>query len=426
MVEVRRPISISDAVSRVMNYEFNQAIDYVPLLESDLRFLAEDLLADHDVPPFNRAPYDGYAIRSEDTSQASRQNPTRLHVVGDIGAGSLYTDDLENGQAVRIMTGAQMPSQSDAVVMLEEIHTNEADMVTIIRPHHHNENISFQGEDTKKDQVLIEKGAIIHPGTVALLATFGYDIVPVFRKPRIGILATGSELLDVHEPLQPGKIRNSNAYMAASQVKRAGGIPVMYGKLPDELDACVDVVTDALQEVDAMITTGGASVGDYDLVPQLVERLHATTLFNKVAMRPGSVTTVAEKDGQLIYGLSGNPGACYVGFELFVRPLIRKALGARDLHLKRSIGVLDSDHPKPNPYTRLIRGVALEREGVQYVKPSGLDKSSSVIALGEADVLIVLPAGSKGYKRGEEVNLLDLHDQKGSQWPWDIPIVSYK
>lgn len=174
--------------------------------------------------------------------------------------------------------------------------------------------------------MLIEKGAIIHPGTVALLATFGYDIVPVFRKPRIGILATGSELLDVHEPLQPGKIRNSNAYMAASQVKRAGGIPVMYGKLPDELDVCVDVVTDALQEVDAMITTGGASVGDYDLVPQLVERLHATTLFNKVAMRPGSVTTVAEKDGQLIYGLSGNPGACYVGFELFVRPLIRKAL----------------------------------------------------------------------------------------------------
>ncbi|EZH68095.1 molybdopterin molybdenumtransferase [Bacillaceae bacterium JMAK1] len=426
MVEVRRPISISDAVSRVMKYELNQAVDYVPLLESDLRFLAEDLLADHDVPPFNRAPYDGYAIRSEDTSQASLLNPATLKVVGDIGAGSLYRSELENGQAVRIMTGAKIPNQSDAVVMLEEIQTYDADTITIVRPHHHNENISFQGEDTKKDQVLINKGSIIHPGTVALLATFGYDIVPVYRKPRIGILATGSELLDVHEPLQPGKIRNSNAYTAASQVKRAGGIPVMYGKLPDELDACVDVVTDALQEVDAMITTGGASVGDFDLVPQLIERIDAKTLFNKVAMRPGSVTTVAEKDGQMIYGLSGNPGACYVGFELFVRPLIRKALGASALHLKRSKGVLDRDFPKPNPYTRLVRGVVHERDGVQYVEPSGLDKSSSVVALGEAEVFIVLPAGSKGYQRGEEVNLLNLQDQKGSKWPWDIPTVSYR
>ncbi|GAK13013.1 LOW QUALITY PROTEIN: molybdopterin biosynthesis protein MoeA [Geomicrobium sp. JCM 19039] len=424
MVEIRKPIRIAEAVSKVMHYELSERVDHVPLLESDHRFLANTLVADHDVPPFDRSPYDGYAVRSTDTSTANRNEPITLSVVGEIGAGTVYPSKVQAGEAVRIMTGAKIPDGCDASCSL--VNEINAEKISLVRPLLHNDNISFQGEDTRRDQSLVERGSYIHPGVTALLATFGYDVVPVARKPKIGILATGSELLDVHEPLSPGKIRNSNAYMAAAQVKRAGGEPVMFGKLPDDLDQCVTAVSEHLQEVDVMITTGGASVGDFDLVPAIIERLGADTLFNKVAMRPGSVTTAAAVEDKLMFGLSGNPGACYVGFEVFVRPLIRKALGTKFAHLQRSKGVLGVDFPKPNPFTRLVRGVIEESEGTHIVRPSGLDKSGSVISLGEADVFIVLPGGTRGYEKGMEVDLLFLENQKGSEWPWDNLVASYK
>lgn len=418
MLEKRQPIQISEAINKVMEHLIIPKIEAVPLLESYGRYLAESLYATHPVPPFDRSPYDGFALKSEDTMNASRENPVLLTVVGEIGAGFVFDRTVRNGEAVRIMTGAKIPAGCDAVVMLEIVREHGSAQIELVRSIKANDNISFMGEDTKENALVSSKGTFIHPGIVAQLATFGHSDVNVFRKPRIGILATGSELLDVNQALEPGKIRNSNAYMIAAQVMRAGATPVMFGKLPDELETCLSMINDRIDDVDLMITTGGASVGDYDLVPELIKRLGATTLFNKVAMRPGSVTTAASLNGNMLFGLSGNPGACYVGFELFVRPLIRQALGTKRIHHAKSKGILGADFPKPNPFTRLIRGRLEETSGNHILFPSGLDKSGSVISLAEADVFIILPAGTRGFEKGMEVDFLLLEDQQGSEEAW--------
>ncbi|PJH58668.1 molybdopterin molybdenumtransferase, partial [Salmonella enterica subsp. enterica serovar Typhimurium] len=178
-------------------------------------------------------------------------------------------------------------------------------------------------------------GAYINPGIVALLATFGYKKVPVTAKPKVGIIATGSELLAIDAPLEQGKIRNSNASMVYSQILRAGANPIYFGQFSDDFENCYEQVKRALEEVDFLITTGVVSVGDFDYLPAIYEKLNAEVLFNKVAMRPGSVTTVAHKDGKLLFGLSGNPSACYVGFELFVHPAVRSFVHASGTSLKR-------------------------------------------------------------------------------------------
>ncbi|SDI73152.1 gephyrin-like molybdotransferase Glp [Natribacillus halophilus] len=426
MVEKRKPLPVAETVQAVMDVDFQATKETVPLAESYGRVLAEDLVADHDVPSFDRSPYDGFAICAEDSSGADRNHPVHFRVVGEIGAGTVFPGEVNAGEAVRIMTGAQIPAGCDAVVMLELVHEHGEADISIKRSFSPGDNVSFQGEDTKKGTPLVPAGTTIDPGVTALLATFGYAEVSVAVKPRVGILATGSELLDVHEPLEPGKIRNSNAYMMAAQVERAGGEPVLFGKLPDDLEACIELVSRALGEVDMLITTGGASVGDYDYVPAIIERIGARTLFNKVAMRPGSVTTVAETNGQLFFGLSGNPSACFVGFELFVRPILRRGLFSQKPHLRKTKAVLGMDFPKPNPFIRLVRAKLEDSDGTYVVEPAGLDKSGSVTSIAGADVLIALPGGSRGYEKGMNVDIFMLNDHKGSEWPWDNIVASYK
>ena len=429
MLEKRKPIPVGEAVERVMELAFQEKIEIVPLLQAHGRFLAEDIAADQDVPAFNRSPYDGYTIRSVDSQEASAENPVTFKVVGEIGAGYVFEEAVGYREAVRIMTGAPIPKGCDCVVMLELSKPFEEDnqkYMSIKRAFEKGTNISYQGEDVQKGAILIEKGQSINPGVVALLATFGYDQVPVFRKPIVGVIATGSELLEPGEALQPGKIRNSNAYMMMAQIERAGACAKYFGKFSDDLNVCIDAVKKALEEVDILITTGGVSVGDYDHLPAIYEAIGARVLFNKVAMRPGSVTTVAERNGQLLFGLSGNPSACYVGFELFTRPIIRASFANKKPHLRREQAVLGTDFKKPNPFTRFIRSSAYYENGQLVAIPSGLDKSGAVSSLAEANALIVLPGGSRGYEKGMHVVVLLLEDIQGSEWPWGKIEKSYK
>ncbi|RKQ17571.1 molybdopterin molybdenumtransferase MoeA [Oceanobacillus bengalensis] len=417
MVERRKPIKVSEAIERVMQYAKEGDVSYVPIERCYGQFLGEDLIADHHVPPFDRSPYDGFAIRSADTVSATRANPLAFEVVGEIGAGSTFQGTVDSMQAVRIMTGAQIPEDCDAVVMFElvkEIMNEGTAYIELKRKINAGDNISFTGEDTRKGTVLVKKGTYINPGVVALLATFGYKEVPISVKPKIGIIATGSELLELDEPLQPGKIRNSNAYMIYSQIIRAGGEPVYLGQFSDELETCYNQVKDALDKVDFLITTGGVSVGDYDYLPAIYEKLGAHVLFNKIGMRPGSVTTVAELDGKLLYGLSGNPSACYVGFELYTRPVIRTFLHSYHAYLKKEIAILGADFPKPNPFDRFVRGHLTYQNGRMVATPVGLDKSNVVSSLAEADILIVLPGGTRGFEQGMEVSVILLEDQEGT------------
>ncbi|GLC87014.1 molybdopterin molybdotransferase MoeA [Lysinibacillus piscis] len=429
MLEKRNPIAVGEAVQRVMAYAFSAKTERVALQEAYGRFLAEDIAADQDVPAFDRSPYDGYAIRSIDSATASAEQPVTFKVVGEIGAGYTYDEMVEEQQAVRIMTGAMIPQGCDAVVMLELTQMFEIDdqaYMSIKRSFEAGTNISYKGEDVQKGAILLEKGQYINPGVVALLATFGYEQVPVVRKPIVGVIATGSELLEPNEPLQPGKIRNSNAYMIMAQIERAGATAKYFGKLSDDLDICIQAVKQALQQVDILITTGGVSVGDYDYLPAIYEAIGAEVLFNKVAMRPGSVTTVAARNGQLLFGLSGNPSACYVGFELFTRPIIRTAGHHPQPHLRREQAILGADFKKPNPFTRFVRATVFYENGQLVAVPSGFDKSSAVSSLGGANALIVLPGGSRGYEKGRQVVVLLVEDMQGSEWPWDKIEKSYK
>ncbi|MFB9975965.1 molybdopterin molybdotransferase MoeA [Pallidibacillus thermolactis] len=412
-MEKRKPIKVEQALKRVFDYARYGSIEYVSIEDSYGRYLGEDLVATHDVPFFNRSPYDGYAIRACDTVNASRDHPIEFKVIGEIGAGSVFDGVVGENEAVRIMTGAQIPDGADSVIMLELVTESEPHTILIKRKVKQGENISFIGEDTKQGTVLAKKGTYINPGIVALLATFGYKQVPVSTKPKIGIIATGSELVKVDAPLEPGKIRNSNTYMIVSQIKRAGGKPIYFGQFKDDFQTCFKQVKHTLDRVDFLITTGGVSVGDYDYLPAIYEKLGANVLFNKIAMRPGSVTTVAEKNGKLLFGLSGNPSACYVGCELFVKPIIRKFLHHQKPVLKRAQAVLGQDFPKANPFDRFVRGY-LNFVGSQlYVYPVGLDKSNVVSSLASANVLLVLPGGTRGFTKGTKVDVLLLEDQEG-------------
>ncbi|MEI5890973.1 molybdopterin molybdenumtransferase MoeA [Bacillus cereus] len=429
MVEKRIPIQVAEAVERVMEYAKNGEVESVSITESYGRILGEDVISDHDVPHFDRSPYDGFAIRAEDTKEASQENPVTFEVIGEIGAGSVFFEEVGSFKAVRIMTGAAIPADCNAVVMLELTEGFEQNGTTYMRlkrPFNSGDNVSFKGEDIKQNQVLVQKGVAINPGVAALLATFGYSTVKVVKQPVVGIVTTGSELLEVHEPLEPGKIRNSNSYMIAAQIMKAGGKVRYYGQLADELEACFTAVQSAMDEVDILITTGGVSVGDYDYLPAIYERLQANVLFNKIAMRPGSVTTVAEVDGKLLFGLSGNPSACYVGFELFVHPVIKTYLYAKEPHVYRADAILQKDFLKPNPFTRFVRANVTIADGALHAMPVGLDKSSAVSSLADANAFIVLPGGTRGFEAGMKVSVLLLEHAEGCDWPWAKPLQSYK
>lgn len=421
MLEKRNPIRIADAVRKVMEHKKEGSTEFVSINESYGRYLSEDLIATSDVPHFDRAPYDGYAVRSIDTQNASQSQSVQFEVVDHIGAGMLTDKELGPFQAVRIMTGAQMPVGADAVVMLELSRETEQDgkkYMETKRKHNKGDNISYRGEDAREGEVLVRKGTFINPGIQAMLATFGYAKVPVARKPVIGLYATGTELLEVDQPLEPGKIRNSNSYMISAQIRRAGAEVKYFGQLPDEFDTCFEAVREAIKEVDLFITTGGVSVGDYDYLPEIYAKLGADVLFNKVAMRPGSVTTVAQIDGKLLFGLSGNPSACYVGFELFARPIIRTMLFTEQPHLRKETAILNANFPKANPFTRFVRSALTIKEGRLVVSPSGLDKSNIIMSLAGANSLMILPGGTRGFEEGMEVEVLMMEDHSGSEWPW--------
>jgi molybdopterin molybdotransferase len=421
LVEIRKPIQVSEAVSRVMNFTQTGKIETISITEAFGRNLAEDVVATHHVPPFDRSPYDGFAIRAEDSEEASLTHAVEFEVIEEIGAGYVATRQVQSFQAVRIMTGAQIPSECDAVVMLElaqEIERDGKNYMSIKRSYNQGDNISFEGEDTKKGTILVQKGTKINPGIQALLATFGYSTVSVAKKPIIGVFATGTELLEVHELLQPGKIRNSNSYMICAQIERSGATPHYFGVLPDDFEYCYETIKNSLDEVDMLITTGGVSVGDYDYLPDIYEKLGATVLFNKVAMRPGSVTTVSELNGKLLFGLSGNPSACYVGYELFTRPIVQTLLFSSKPHLQKVQAILNENYPKPNPFSRFVRSRLSYQGGKLAISPSGFDKSNAVSSLAAANAFMVLPGGTRGYEKGMVVDALLLETDEGSEWPW--------
>lgn len=417
-MEIRKPIPVSSAVEKVINHSKPLPIIEIDYLNSLGYSLAEPIIAKHDVPSFNRSPYDGFAVRSIDTKGASSTERILFNVIDHIGAGEVSNHTIGPFEAIRIMTGAMIPKGADCVVMFEQT-LEYGNTFTIRKPFEPNENISLQGEDAKKGEELIPAGTLIHPGTIALLATFGYHKVKVRRKPKVGVICTGTELIDVEDELVPGKIRNSNGPMIIAQLARMGIEGTYYGMFSDDLDTCLSLVEQVFKENDLVITTGGVSVGDFDFLPQIYKELGAEVLFNKVAMRPGSVTTVAVLDGKLLFGLSGNPSACFTGFELFARPAIQTMMGNRKVFLPQVKAYLEEDFLKPNPFTRFVRSLYTFTDGKPVIRPAGFNKSNAVSSIAKGNAIMVLPGGTRNFKAGDLVDVLLLGLEDGVE-SWTI------
>ena len=417
MLTERIAIPIQVAIDKIMQNISMTKSEKVPLMEANGRYLAEDIIANQDVPAFNRSLYDGYAVKAEQTKGASTELTIKLVVVGHIGAGEVYREKLKPNEAIRIMTGAEMPADCDAVVMLEHVKECSSDgniMIELTHSVEKNERVFIKGAEIQEGALLVKKGDRITPGVVGLLATFGYHEVHVAIQPKVGVLATGSELLEVDQPLVPGKIRNSNSYMLMAQIEKVGAEAIYLGKIPDDLEQSIKVIESALKKVDVLITTGGVSVGDFDLLPEIYERLGASVLFNKIAMRPGSVTTVAKLENQYLFGLSGNPSASFIGCELFVRPVLKTMMGNEESYLRKQTAILQEDYPNANAFTQLIRAKVEVIDGKVYVSSNGLNLSSSITSLVDVEAIIILPPTTTGYVKGSVVECL-LLGEKGQR-----------
>ncbi|MEB6060879.1 molybdopterin molybdotransferase MoeA [Staphylococcus pseudoxylosus] len=404
-VEKRNPIPVREAIERVVSQDIYTKQIEVPLENSVSYILAEDIVATYEIPRFNKSPYDGFALRSIDTEGASGNHRITFNVIDHIGAGSVSEKEVGPFEAVRIMTGAEMPKGADAVVMLEQTVENEQSF-TIRKSFTVNENVSLKGEETQIGDTVLNKGQQVNPGAIAVLATYGYTQVKVFDKPSIGVIATGSELLEVGDDLEPGKIRNSNGPMIAALSQTFNLDVAAYQIQEDDLKSSIQVVKDAMSKHDIVITTGGVSVGDFDYLPQIYEEINAEVLFNKIAMRPGSVTTVAVADGKYLFGLSGNPSACFTGFELYVKPAVLHMMGATAIYPQMVQATLMEDLTKANPFTRFVRATATFNGKSMTVVPSGFNKSGAVVAIAHSNAMIMLPGGTRGYQKGYTVDVI--------------------
>ncbi|PBB07022.1 molybdopterin molybdotransferase MoeA [Salimicrobium humidisoli] len=418
MLTIRRPISVEEAIERCRARVKLQDIQKVSLYEAEGRVLASPVYADQSLPPFDRSPYDGYAFRAGDTKGATGENRVYLKVIDHIGAGDVSEYIPGEKEAVRIMTGAKLPEATDAVAMFEQAR-EEKEGFSLRKTFVPGENVSFTGEDVQEGELLLEPGRTITAGVIALLAGAGVAEVPVYKKMKIGIIATGSELVDAGVFPPPGKIRDSNTPMIAASVKEAGAEPVVFAGVRDNEESLRKAVMQALEETDALITTGGVSVGDFDFMPVIYEGVGAEVLFNKVGMRPGSVTTVAVTEkGTFLFGLSGNPSACFTGFELFARPVLRESMGDRLPYRSFEYGRLKEAFPKKNPFTRFVRAEYDRSTG--EVSPAGFNKSNAVAALAKANVLVILRGGTSHIEKGEKVAMMMLRDTEGVD-RWEIP-----
>ncbi|MEK4511166.1 molybdopterin molybdotransferase MoeA [Paenibacillus sp. FSL K6-2524] len=407
----RKAVLVSDAQNLIMPHMHLGDTEWIALAESGGRILAEDVIAPHPYPHFRRSSMDGYAILSNDTKGCSTDKPIYLEVVDEIPCGSLPSIKLVSGTVSRIMTGAKVPDEADAVIMFEMTEPNEnrgRRYIQLKREIKPDQNITPVGQELAEGEIILKKGRKLGTGELSVLATFGIHKVPVIKKPRVAIISTGSELLGIDEPLQDGRIRNSNTFMLANQVREAGGEPHILKMISDDLTIAKQRVEEALTLYDVVITTGGVSVGDYDIMADLVTEKDVEKLFNKVTMRPGSVTTAAVKNGKLLFALSGNPGACFVGFELFARPAIGRMLGVTNPFLPEYRAELGTTYSKTNKFTRYVRGRQEIVDGRVLVYPAQLDESNVMITIKDSNVLIVIPPSNESIEAGEMVKVIKL------------------
>ncbi len=400
-------ISVDDALETILSQVSPLPPKEVDLLDALGRVLAEDISSDSDIPSLDNSAMDGYAVRVADVEHASPDTPAALSVIADLPAGYLPERDIVPGEAVRIMTGAPIPGGADAVVRVEDTEKADGD-VRIFRSAEDGENVRRAGEDVKLGEQVLTRGRVLSAADIGMLASVGKARVNVIRPPVVSILATGDEVIDVSEAAQPGKVRNSNAYTMAAQVTESGGVPRLLGIARDTAEELAAKIRCGL-EADVLLTSGGVSMGDYDLVKPILKEL-GSMVFWKVAMRPGQPLAFGVVEGTPLFGLPGNPTSSMISFEQFVRPTLLTMQGKTKLRRCEVTAVLEGDFKK-KPGPRMFLRVLMRREGdVHFARLTGPQGSGILKSMSSAGGLLVLPEESHGFTYGDTGTVLMIHE----------------
>ncbi|HWP97903.1 MAG TPA: gephyrin-like molybdotransferase Glp [Syntrophomonadaceae bacterium] len=396
-------ISLETAQELLSDIALPLGIAKVPLTYATGRILSKDIIAPHSIPHFAKSAMDGYALIASDTRSVSPHHQIRLEVIEEIRAGFEAEMEVTQGTTIKVMTGAPIPHGADSVVKWEDVHRYEGSL-TISHTITPGENIVPIGEDVNQGDVIAVKGTTITPAMTAVFAGLGINRVPVYRKVRIAIFSTGDELIDPTRQIQAGKIYNSSLYGLSAQCKELGATPVDLGIAPDEVDATAARLKKGLEIADIVITTGGASTGDYDIVKDSFRRVGAQILFHGVSIKPGSPMLAAIKNGKFIIGLSGNPAAAMVTFDLIVVPLIKKLMGMKEIFPPKFQGIMVDNFPKSSQGRRFLRARLMREEGRNVVKLTGNQANGVLMSMIDCNVLVDIPAGSPPVVFGQTVS----------------------
>ena len=323
-------VQVDEARELILSKIQFKGVEKISINECLGRILVEDIVAKRNNPPLDNSAMDGYALIAEDIQSASPENPVKLQVADEVAAGYTSEKVLQAGEAFRIMTGAPIPKGANAVIMQEDTEKSGNCDLLVKDKAEVGENIRLAGEDVREGEVVIQKGAPINPAHIGMMAVVGRSQVFVSQRPKVAILSTGDEILDLDERADGPCIYNSNGYMLSAQIRSAGGIPCYLGIAKDTEEDLMEKFRWAL-ECDLVVSSGGVSVGDYDLVKASLKKLGQDMLFWKVAMKPGKPLAFGRIGETPIFGLPGNPVSSFVSFEQFVRPSIRKVLGCSRL-----------------------------------------------------------------------------------------------
>ncbi len=403
-------ISVEEALERILNQITPLTTIQVPLSEALGLVLAEDVVVQEDMPPFANSAMDGFALLSQD-SQPRNGQPPRLRITGEVAAGYVADHAIEPGTAMRIMTGAPVPPGADAVIQVELTRSEgpESEWVEILETVAQGNNIRPAGEDMRRGQTVLPSAIEIGPWEIGVLATLGWAKVPVIRRPHVALLGTGDEVIDVDEPLRPGKIRNSNSYLLEAAVRRAGAEPHRLGVARDTIESLREKFTEAVQS-DLIITSGGVSVGDFDLVKNIMTE-QGEIHFWRINMRPGKPVAFGHIGSVPLLGLPGNPVSAAVTFELFGRPVIRKMLGHTRL-LRPQVDVVVEDGVSDRAMRRhYVRAHVEWRNGRFIAHTTGNQGSNIMTSLLNANALVIVPEGGAEVHPGETAKAIML------DWP---------
>lgn len=402
-------LSVNEALRRILAHFSPLPAEDVPLEQVLNRVLAADLCSDNDHPPFDNSSVDGFAVRAADIASATPQQPIRLSIVEEIPAGSIAARALDPGQAASIMTGAALPDQADAVVLIEDSNFATTGFpqalpaeLMITAPLRVGENVRRKGKDLHTGQRVLTRGRLVLPQDVGMLAIIGAGIVPVHRKPRVAILSTGSELIPPSAPLVPGKIRESNSYALAALAAVNGADVLRLDPAPDDPAAVRSRLDEAVDAgVDLILTSAGVSVGAHDYVRDILQQ-DGRLDFWRVNMRPGKPLAFGTYRGVRFFGLPGNPVSSFVTFLVFVQPALRRLAGLEPVFPTPLRAVLS--HPvESDGRESYLRAVVAAEGGKFIARLTGDQGSGNMFSLVLANSLLIIPSGVKSLSTGNEV-----------------------